>query len=301
MRYVELPLYFNPENDIICLDDDRIDGWLECAGPVPPAKPHLFDFIHDLKAYDPRGVGLRRTADTPRIFRNFDAITPALQDPPVKDSWVQFLSTVDELIWSLPVCDVRVDRELIAPHELQYSHAGGAAFVGDGQVDYSLPAKAATPFFELLGQDPRPLKKRMRVGGRRLFGGLERHDGVPLWLRDQEWPGLFEVWGIDRPPVQQSLLVQSPDFIVEETLGPWRSLATLTLSRVSHNATRLSIQNLETASELVGTVELFRKCEKARHKAYSPDPADISSDSHADDNSVTRSGIEGSIMEKRVC
>jgi hypothetical protein len=126
-------LYFNPEYDFIHL--------ITCG----PAKHAFVDFLHDLKAYNPRDVGLLNLAlDVNGMAAGLNSLTEVFEGPAMA-SFSSSLSQLQEIIW---VAQSHSGRRIMGPRE---------DFEGVGvRFNHSMPIKAITPSFDLLSRDPRP-------------------------------------------------------------------------------------------------------------------------------------------------
>ncbi|KAK0620611.1 hypothetical protein B0T14DRAFT_521810 [Immersiella caudata] len=234
----------------------------------------MVHFVHDLKAHDPRDLGLRRILSRTGYLDEFgrDHKHDSALDVPWKEAWVHFLSTLDEIIWrnqneqlpSLPHADW-IEASFVTDRPKSISSTGPAR-------DFSLPAKADIPFFELLERDPRPVKPGLYAkedAPRRVFGGLkdERNGGVhmvfrnPLGSNSAQWQQLLDRWDIKRQrPVRQQLLVRAPHM--------WIGQPATSNSPISQIP---EVRDVETANTLLQAVQsqpfpLAYKCEAgAKH------------------------------------
>ncbi|KAK9792854.1 putative 2EXR domain-containing protein [Seiridium cardinale] len=127
-------LYFNPEYDFI---HPTTRG---------PAEHTVVDFLHDLKANDPRDVGLLNLAlDSNGMAAGLYPLSE-ISEESAKASFVSTLSQLREVIW---VAQSHSGRKIMGPVE---------DFVGVGvRFNHSLPIKPITPSFDLLKHDPRPV------------------------------------------------------------------------------------------------------------------------------------------------
>jgi hypothetical protein len=139
IRTKRVMLYFNPEHDFIQLN----------YSSGVQNQPFI-DFVHDLKAYDPRNVGLINLALEYNSMNVLHAMVE-IPEPVARESFVTMLSNLQELIW------------------LAESHAGRGVmgllegFEGlDFRFNHSMPVKAITAGFTLLEQDPRAVKEDLK-------------------------------------------------------------------------------------------------------------------------------------------
>lgn len=134
-------LYFNPEHDFIHLTRGR------------NGDPQSFvDFIHDLKAYDPHNVGLLNLALAANEMTALYTQLPTIPEPPAKEAFVDCLSHLREIIW---VAHSQTGRAIFAEPEGFPSHVGV-------RFNHSMPVIAASPSFDLLARDPRPVGPELR-------------------------------------------------------------------------------------------------------------------------------------------
>ncbi|KAF2231270.1 hypothetical protein EV356DRAFT_507228 [Viridothelium virens] len=167
--------YFNPEYDFIHLSKQG------------PAKHTFVDFLHDLKAYDPRDVGLLNLAlDTNGMSLGLHAVNE-VSEAPAKASFIDTLSRLQEIIW---VAESHTGRAIMGP---------GVGFYSFGvRFNHSMPIKAITPSFDLLRRDPRPVGPELDFI---LTGSSD-----PRQLRVY-WQELLRSWGIRRAlPVRERVL-----------------------------------------------------------------------------------------------
>jgi len=165
------PLYLNPEHDILHIKAPQ------------PAEHTFIAFIHDLKTYDPRGIGLVRLAlGTNTISALFEAsnnttLTQASASP---------FSNLRNLIFTM---HGHVGRAIIG-HLIDHPAAGV-------RFNHSLPVKALAPAFDL-APDPRS-KDQLGVDLRYIcaFGDLCR-------MREQ-MQHVLQAWGIHQKPRERVL------------------------------------------------------------------------------------------------
>ncbi|KAK3362499.1 hypothetical protein B0T25DRAFT_7734 [Lasiosphaeria hispida] len=133
-------LYLNPEFDFV---------HLRHRGPVEHT---TLDFMHDLKAYDPRGVGLVNLAldmnGMPFLHESLVGSYSRLRAElaaPCRASLVDTLSQLRNIIW---MADSHFGRAIMGP--LQDFRDAGVRF------NHSMPVRSSTSSFDLLTRDPRP-------------------------------------------------------------------------------------------------------------------------------------------------
>lgn len=130
---IKSTLYFNPEYDFMFL-----------RAKHPPE--HTFvDFLYDLKAYDPKDIGLLNLAldmvgmSALHSLRNFS-------EAPARATFVDSLRRLQEIIW---VAESISGRAIMGPLD---------NFQGVGvRFNHSMPIKAITPTFSFLRPDPRAI------------------------------------------------------------------------------------------------------------------------------------------------
>jgi hypothetical protein len=182
-RTMKTTLYFNPEYDFIHMD---MRGVIEYV---------LIDFLHDLKAYDPRDVGLLNLALGPDTMFHLHAIA-YFSEGPARMSFVDTLSQIQQIIW-MTHCNRMI--ETMGPsqdecdlHEVRYL------------LNLSMPVRSINPSFDLLKQDPRPLESRLNFV---LEGYYD-----PRQMRVQ-WQLFLEKWGIRQaqPTKERVLFAHEPN------------------------------------------------------------------------------------------
>jgi hypothetical protein len=126
-------LYFNPEYDFMFLR----------AKHNPE---HTFvDFLYDLKAYDPKHIGLLNLALDISGISTLYSLTN-ISEAPARDTFVDSLQRLQEIIW---VAESMSGRAIIGPLD---------NFQGVGvRFNHSMPIKAITPTFNFLRPDPRAI------------------------------------------------------------------------------------------------------------------------------------------------
>ncbi|KAI9713533.1 MAG: hypothetical protein M1820_000915 [Bogoriella megaspora] len=136
-------LYFNPEYDYIHLSTRG------------PAEHTFVDFLHDLKAYDPRDVGVLNLAlEINSMNAGLNGLS-SISEAPAKASFVKCLSHLQEIIW---VASSHMGRMIMAPEmgPIQDWQRIGVRF------NHSMPIQAITPSFDLLGHDPRQVGPELK-------------------------------------------------------------------------------------------------------------------------------------------
>lgn len=136
-------LYINPEHDFIHLTGD--------SGGSGDTKSFV-DFIHDLKAYDPKNTGLLNLALEANEVTTLYHQLPTIPEPPAKAAFVDCLSHLREIIW---VAHSRAGRAILGAVD------GFPARVG-ARFNHSMPIIPASPSFRLLARDPRPVGPELR-------------------------------------------------------------------------------------------------------------------------------------------
>ncbi|KAH8680803.1 hypothetical protein BX600DRAFT_504557 [Xylariales sp. PMI_506] len=126
-------LYFNPEFDYIA---PKVLGYQANA---------FIDFLHDLRAYDPRDIGVLNLALRHSTVRYGLEIVEAIPGPDVKASFLKSISQLQEIMWMVHSTSAR-----------GISEEEGFKDIGM-RFNYSLPIRAVTPYFDLLKRDPRPV------------------------------------------------------------------------------------------------------------------------------------------------
>jgi len=179
------PLYLNPEYDILHLQIMR------------PAEHTFVDFLHDLKAYDPRDVGLLRLALDP------NSITPiheallgstyrdrAILPSTAEASLVSTLTNLRDMIWMI---QGHVGRPIIGPL-LDFPQAGV-------RFNHSMPLMSLAPSFDLHERDPRD-KDQVEKDLQYVLAWRD-----PRGMRVQ-WRDILESWGVHREhnPVRERVL-----------------------------------------------------------------------------------------------
>ncbi|KAK3389871.1 hypothetical protein B0H63DRAFT_105021 [Podospora didyma] len=140
-------LYFNPEYDFLNLD---IRGY---STPDISA----VDFLHDFKAFDPKGTGLLNLAFELNTMSAL-SVVPKTGEASAKEAFVATLSQVREIIW---IAQSNTGRAIIGPlHDFQpitdFKGSPGIRF------NHSMPVRSNVPQFVLLGRDPRPVGPELK-------------------------------------------------------------------------------------------------------------------------------------------
>ena len=124
-RTIKSALYINPEHDFVFL------------GVAPPAEHTFVDFVHDLKAYDPKDIGLLNLALDINSMKRLHCLAE-ICEPSAKASFVATLGRLQEIIW---VSESVSGRAILGPLD---------NFQGVGvRFNHSMPVKASTPTFHL--------------------------------------------------------------------------------------------------------------------------------------------------------
>ncbi len=101
-RSIKSTLYFNPEYDFI---------QLEAGGPVETT---FVDFLHDIRAYDPRDAGLVNLAIDSNGMNVMHSSTMSSEGP-ARAAFVDFLSQLREVIW---VAQSIAGRAILGPLQI---------------------------------------------------------------------------------------------------------------------------------------------------------------------------------------
>jgi hypothetical protein len=130
---IKSTLYFNPEYDFMFLR-------------AQDSPEHTFvDFLYDLKAYDPKDIGLLNLALDMNSMRTLHSLTN-ISEAPARATFVDSLRRLQEIIW---VAESMCGRAILGPLD---------NFQGVGvRFNHSMPIKAITPAFNFLRQDPRAI------------------------------------------------------------------------------------------------------------------------------------------------
>ncbi|KAI0007738.1 hypothetical protein F4779DRAFT_619246 [Xylariaceae sp. FL0662B] len=133
-------LYFNPEYDILCVQRDDRD--------VPGG--YFVDFLNDVRAYDPKSVGVLQLAmvDRQDIVEGLSDIDPVHLPSVAVSAFKQTLLTLDHFIAVMPLD--RETRTVPGP----FAVAGRRRFY----FNHSVPVFATAERFQLFDADPRPIE-----------------------------------------------------------------------------------------------------------------------------------------------
>lgn len=230
-------LYLNPEHDFIRITASDQTGHT------------LANFLHDLKAHDPRGIGLANLALDANDMQPF-RFMERISFEHVKASFVSTLSNLKNLVW---VAHSACGRAILGP--MQDFRDAGIRF------NHSMPVKAAVPYFELLTRDPRPVE-------------LDLQFVLTAWSDPRQmrvhWQQVLERWNITQaqPTRERVLFACEPlpheqqiedgetatSFLVDEEEA-WKTTRRKLRSRVSRPPwNRLPIQEEEGPDELAKAV-----------------------------------------------
>lgn len=181
-------LYLSPEYDVI-----QLTSWR--AGDMDE-HPFL-DFIHDLKAYDPRGIGICSLALRASGVLGFCSLTRRPPEvTPAITAVVDCLSRLQDITW---MADFRCGRAILG-WRLSMPDAGV-------RFNHSMPIKSASPRFNLVGRDPRPVGPELKY-----VVTATGISGDP-WRMHVWWRELLERWEIRqaRPTKERVLFAYNPD------------------------------------------------------------------------------------------
>jgi len=151
--------YCNPEFDFFNLEGQASD---------------VVAFIHDLRAHDPRNVGLVNVALGANTLTSLRHDGHEITHPRVKASFTDFLSQVREVVWVAH----SIWGRTIRPYN---GHDDRLGF----KFNHSLPVMGQTPRFELVKRDPRPIGPELQY--------VLTAASDPRRLRMQ-WRELLDMW-----------------------------------------------------------------------------------------------------------
>lgn len=172
-RTIKTLLYFNPEYDFVHLSAD-------CRGQT------FADFFYDLKAYDPKDVGLLNLALDQNGMTDL-SFMENVSEAPARAAFVDSLSRLQQIIW---VAESHAGRRIMGP--LQDFRGVGVQF------NHSMPIKGNAPSFNLLRHDPRPVGLELRY--------VVTASSDPRQMR-VAWQQLLEKWDIRQAqPTRQRVL-----------------------------------------------------------------------------------------------
>ncbi|KND88467.1 hypothetical protein TOPH_06851 [Tolypocladium ophioglossoides CBS 100239] len=138
-RIRKTTLYYNPEYDFMHLRAHH-----------QPVEHSFIDFLYDLKAYDPRDVGLLNLAIGTNGMTDLHTLAE-VSEAPARATLVDSLSRLQEIIW---LAKSIAGRAIMGP--LQDFQGVGVRF------NHSMPVKVITPSFNLLRRDPRPVGPELK-------------------------------------------------------------------------------------------------------------------------------------------
>lgn len=172
-------LYSNPEHDVVQLSSTA-------RGDADDQHP-LLDFIHDLKAYDPRGIGICNLALGSCGMRDLHSLAKQRLDAPAVDAFVDCVSRLQGIIWMAESFSGRA----FVGWRLSLPRAGV-------HFNHSMPIRGASPRFDLVGRDPRPVGPELKHVVTTSTNPRQMH----IW-----WHELLERWEI-RPvrPIKERVL-----------------------------------------------------------------------------------------------
>lgn len=181
-------LYFNPEHDMLHIEADA------------PVKETLIDFIWDLKAYDPRGVGLLKLATDLESFCANDLQYLKKSDLLLirhRTALVETLSQLQE-VWF-----VNVQASSGRGRKCRAPEITSAAL----QSDRTVPVRGGGPTFQRLGRDAREgLEEEL---GHMYMGDIDPREILFRWRR------VLRTWGVEHEPERVSyrlLVAKTPDW-----------------------------------------------------------------------------------------
>ncbi|KAH3908307.1 hypothetical protein HBH56_173280 [Parastagonospora nodorum] len=171
---VQAPFYFNPAYDI-----------LHVKSALPLSRTFV-PFLHDLRAYDPKDVGILRLALDDELVTNLYHMNPSLAEVAYK-SFILSLKTLQQIIWMAsspigrPITGVRSNLPTV-----------GYRFI------HSMPIMSANASFDLLDPDLRPIQSELQ------YTATATIDPRKLSL---VWHGFLTNTGIIRQPRPQELVL----------------------------------------------------------------------------------------------
>lgn len=226
----EMKLYLSPEHDMLHID---------AAAPV---KETLIDFFWDVKAYDPKGVGLVRMAIDLRGFCAHDLQYLKRSDLLLirqRNSLVETLTQLREM-WFVYVEPERAwpadGHQGVAPCHMSgscCSYGSSSNFNTDNRVTTipsNVPIVSSISTFDRVGIDPREAAETEL--GRLYMGTIDPREIIWRWKR------LLRTWDIHHQPgqVDYRLLVGQKPVV---KLRPW------TVGSVGQAKKFISIKNRE--------------------------------------------------------
>ncbi|CAJ2503710.1 Uu.00g111040.m01.CDS01 [Anthostomella pinea] len=161
-------LLLNPELDVLHLHSGQ-------------GRDNFADFVCDLSALDPRGIGLRNLA-----FGSNDVLSLLRTDLTESDASARavFLDTLSQLQEVFHVGEGAAGR-------IYFGRRTGMIAIRRVEFHRGCPIMAKTPTFDLLPRDPRPIEKDLRQV---FIGTGDPRRYVFLWRK------LLQGWGIHPPP-----------------------------------------------------------------------------------------------------
>ncbi|KAH7372233.1 hypothetical protein BKA66DRAFT_468449 [Pyrenochaeta sp. MPI-SDFR-AT-0127] len=173
-------LYFNPEHDILHVR-------AQC-----PLEYTLIAFLHDLRAHDPKDVGLQSVALDSSLVTELGYLKPLPQGL-ARTSFIYLLSRLQRIIW---VASSLIGRGIMSI--FSNLPTVGVRFI------HSMPIMSAKSSFDILAPDPRPIQSELKY--------------VATATRDPRessliWGEILGKWGIvqSRPAQQQVLFSREAD------------------------------------------------------------------------------------------
>jgi hypothetical protein len=230
-RTIKSTLYFNPEYDFMFLRAKH-------------APEHTFvEFLHDLKSYDPKHIGLLNLALDINSMTVLHSLTN-ISEATARAAFVDTLQRLQEIFW---VAQSRSGRAILGPLE---------SFQGAGiRFNHSMPLKVSTPTFQLR-QDPRAIgpdlkyvltaysdPRQMRVQWRQLLAKWQIQQAVPTKER--------VLFAFEVPEEQQVCDIKTANefLIVEET--KWLKTQQKWHRVVMRHAGKVPVESPEELAEVV--------------------------------------------------
>lgn len=178
--------YFNPEYDILQI---RARCPLECT---------FVAFLHDLRAHDPKHIGLLRLALDSELVTNLNDFKP-LHEGLARSSFVRSLSRLQQIIW---VASSPIGRGIMGI----FSNLPTVGY----RFIHSLPIMSANSSFDILASDPRPIQSELQ------YVATATSDPRKWYLM---WRHILGKWGITQShPVQQQVLFAHQPASYEPTI-----------------------------------------------------------------------------------
>lgn len=189
-------LYLNPEHDVLHIEADD------------PVKETLIDFFWDLKAYDPRDVGLLKLAVDLRSFCCSDLQYLRKSDILLirqRSALVETLSQLRE-VWFVDVQSHATTR---------FRNNSQKPFTPPEKFNVAVPVQTGGPTFARRGAD---LREGLEAELERVYmGDIDPREIVFRWRR------LLRTWEVDHAPGQvdyRVLLARMPEW---DRRQPWRT------------------------------------------------------------------------------